>query len=110
MSSKCQLKCAPVVSCERCEDARRIVEGECCALAYNEDSEWFDDEDEEFCFGDSNWFQDAFVAGMKERDEMLNGYKTVEQEYMVVVFPTGKEIRIDQPRVETTDIKTIVKK
>jgi hypothetical protein len=45
-------------------------------LAYNDDTDWFDDEDEEFYFGDSSWFQDAFVAGMKERDEMLNGYKT----------------------------------
>jgi hypothetical protein len=45
-------------------------------LGYNEDDEWFDDEDEEFYFQESNgWFEEAFVAGMRERDEMLYGYR-----------------------------------
>jgi hypothetical protein len=36
-------------------------------LGYNEDDEWFDDEDEEFYFQESNgWFEEAFVAGMRE--------------------------------------------
>jgi hypothetical protein len=39
---------------------------------------------------------------MKERDEMLNGYKTVEQDCMVVVFSTGKEIKIENPVEKTT--------
>jgi hypothetical protein len=100
--SECQLTCAPVVGCKTCGEAKRIVEGECCALAYNDDTDWFDDEDEEFYFGDSSWFHDAFMAGMKERDEMLNGYKTMEQDCMVVVFSTGKEIKIENPVEKTT--------
>ena len=61
--SECQLMCSSVVDCERCAQAKRIVEGECCALAYNEDGDWFDDEDEEFSFENSSgWFEDAFVA------------------------------------------------
>jgi hypothetical protein len=56
--------------------AKRIFEGESCALSYNEDQDWFDDEDEEFVFTNSNqWFEDAFVDGMMEREEMLCGYK-----------------------------------
>jgi hypothetical protein len=60
---------------ERLADAKRIFEGESCALSYNDDDEWFDDEDEEFAFNvDANicWFEDAFVEGLKERDEMQN--------------------------------------
>jgi hypothetical protein len=70
------LTCAPVVGCKRCGGARRIVEGECCALAYNEDAEWFDDEDDEFQFdpeGGNKWFEDALVAGLKEAEIMRRG-------------------------------------
>jgi hypothetical protein len=77
--SGCQLTCAPAAYCKRCKEARRIVEGECCALLYGEDSNWFDDEDEEFCFGDTDWFEEAFVSGLSERYEMLNAYKTMER-------------------------------
>lgn len=74
--SECQLICSPVVDCKRCAKAKRIFEGECCALAYNEDGEWFDDEDEEFTFANSSgWFENAFVAGLKERDDMLYGFR-----------------------------------
>jgi hypothetical protein len=60
--------------------AKRIFEGESCALSYNEDQDWFDDEDEEFVFTNSNqWFEDAFVDGMMEREEMLCGYKKARQ-------------------------------
>ena len=94
----------------RCAEAKCLVEGECCALAYNEDIEWFDDEDEEFYFVEnSSWFQDAFVSGMKERDEMLNGYKTMGEEYMV--FASGEKIiRIDEKNKTTDTTQTIVKK
>ena len=65
--SECKLSCSPVAECKRCAHAKRLVEGECCALGYNEDDEWFDDEDEEFYFQESNgWFEEAFVAGMRE--------------------------------------------
>ena len=52
----------------------RLFEGECCALSYGDDDEWFDDEDEEFVFdpkGSNKWFEDAFEAGLKEREEMM---------------------------------------
>ena len=75
--SECQLMCSPVVGCKRCAEAKCIVEGECCALAYNEDGDWFDNEDEEFFFENSSgWFEDALVAGLKERDEMLHSYRS----------------------------------
>jgi hypothetical protein len=77
--SRCQLICAPTNHCERCEEARRIAEGECCALSYGDDSNWFDDEDEEFYFGNMDWFEEAFVSGLSERYEMLNAYKTMER-------------------------------
>ena len=35
---------------ERLAEAKRIFEGKSCALSYNDDDEWFDDEDEEFAF------------------------------------------------------------
>jgi hypothetical protein len=60
---------------ERLAEAKLIFEGESCALSYNDDDEWFDDEDEEFAFNvDANicWFEDVFVEGLKERDEMQN--------------------------------------
>jgi hypothetical protein len=76
--STCQLTCEPTIRCKRCEEAKRIVEGECCALMYGDDTEWFDDEDEEFYFG-NDWFGEAFVDGLSERYEMLNAYKTMEQ-------------------------------
>jgi hypothetical protein len=46
-----------------------------CALSYNKDGDWFDDEDEEFVFTDSNkWFEDTLVAGLQERVDMEYGY------------------------------------
>jgi hypothetical protein len=60
----------------KAKELKRLFEGECCALAYNSDDEWFDDEDEEFQFdptGSNKWFEDAFVAGMKEREIMQRG-------------------------------------
>jgi hypothetical protein len=43
-----------------------MVEGECCALSYNEDDEWFDDEDEEFSFEDSQgWFEKALLTVLR---------------------------------------------
>jgi hypothetical protein len=59
----------------RCAEAKRVVEGESCPMAYNEDEEWFDDEDEEFSFeGSDGWFEKAWDEGIAERDEMLYGY------------------------------------
>jgi hypothetical protein len=58
------------------KELKRLFKGECCALAYNDDDEWFDDKDEEFEFdpaGSNKWFEDAFVAGMKEREIMQRG-------------------------------------
>jgi hypothetical protein len=50
-----------------------FFEGECCALSYGDDDDWFDDEDEEFVFdpkGSNKWFEEALKAGLKEREEM----------------------------------------
>ena len=78
MSFACELACLPD-DCVRCAEARRLVEGETCALSYNEDGDWFDDEDEEFSFEYSEgWFEKAFEDGMAERDEMMNGYLEFE--------------------------------
>jgi hypothetical protein len=58
------------------KELKRLFEGECCALAYNDDDDWFDDEDEEFVFdpaGSNKWFEDAFVAGLKEQEIMQRG-------------------------------------
>jgi hypothetical protein len=40
-----------------------LVEGECCALGYNEDDKFYFEES-------IGWFEEAFVAGMRERDEI----------------------------------------
>ena len=78
MSFECELTCLPD-DCVKCAEAKRIVEGESCALSYNDDCDWFDDEDEEFSFQHSEgWFEKAFEDGMAERDEMMNGYLEFE--------------------------------
>ena len=75
---ECELTCLPD-DCVRCAEAKRVVEGESCALSYNDDGDWFDDEDEEFSFEYSKgWFEKAFEDGMAERDEMMNGYLKFE--------------------------------
>ena len=54
-------------------ELKRLFEGECCALSYNDDEDWFNDEDEEFEFdpkGSNKWFEDALEQGLKEREEM----------------------------------------
>jgi hypothetical protein len=33
---------------EKQRELKRLFEGESCALSYNSDDEWFNDEDEEF--------------------------------------------------------------
>ena len=60
------------------KEIKLFFEGECCALSYNDDEDWFDDEDEEFSFdyaGGNRWFEDALVAGLKEQEEMRWGAK-----------------------------------
>jgi hypothetical protein len=54
-------------------ELKRLFEGECCALSYNDDDDWFDDEDEEFQFdpnGSNKWFEDALEQGLKEKEDM----------------------------------------
>jgi hypothetical protein len=58
---------------ESTKEMVQLFEGECCALSYGDDDDWFDDEDEEFVFdpkGSNKWFEDALEAGLKEREEM----------------------------------------
>ena len=55
------------------QEEKRLFEGECCALSYNDDDDWFDDEDDEFVFdpkGSNKWFEDALEQGLKELEEM----------------------------------------
>ncbi|CAB4019363.1 Hypothetical predicted protein [Paramuricea clavata] len=81
--AECNLNCSPVVKCKKCTQAKRIFEGESCALLYNDDEDWFDDEDEEFVFTDSNqWFENAFESGIKEREDMQWGYLQVKQKQL----------------------------
>lgn len=78
--SECDLKCLPDVNCERCKQGKAMFEGESCALLYNEDEDWFNDEDEEFVFMDSNqWFEEALIMGLREREDIQRGYLQVEK-------------------------------
>jgi hypothetical protein len=75
----CEIELAIVMAeCdEKAKEIKRLFEGECSALSYNDDDEWFDDEDVEFEFdpaGGNKWFEDAFVAGMKESEIMQWGF------------------------------------
>ncbi|CAB3988429.1 Hypothetical predicted protein [Paramuricea clavata] len=77
----CGVNCSS--ECKKCQQAKQICEGESCSLSYNEDDAWFYDEDEDFAFdpnGSNEWFEKAFVDGLKERDEMVYGYKKLEGE------------------------------
>jgi hypothetical protein len=62
------------------ENAKRIFEGECCSLSYNDDQQWFDDEDEEFVFTDTNrWFVEA--ADAKGDDEYFRAYLEAKKQH-----------------------------
>ena len=76
---ECELGCSPD-DCIKCAEAKFVVEGGSCALAYNDDGDWFDDEDEEFSFSEHSegWFEKALEDGLAERDEMLYGYQEFE--------------------------------
>ena len=74
--AECQLNCTPVVECKKCAQAKCLFEGESCALLYNNDAEWFNDE--EFVFnvdGSNRWFEDAHRAALKEQHDMEFGYR-----------------------------------
>jgi hypothetical protein len=45
----------------------------CCALSYNDDGDWFDDEDFVF-YGSNTWFEEAFEEGMKGHEIMSRSY------------------------------------
>jgi hypothetical protein len=65
----------------------QFFEGECCALSYGDDDDWFDDEDEEFVFdpnGSNKWFEEALQEGLKERDEMCLIPKRKDEETIVI--------------------------
>jgi hypothetical protein len=77
--AECQLKCSPAVQCKLYAQAKRIFEGESCALSYNEGDDWFNDENEEFVFDGSNrWFEDAHRAAVKEQYDMEFGYRRIK--------------------------------
>ena len=99
MSFECELTCLPD-DCVRCTEAKCIVEGESCALSYNDDCDWFDDEDEEFSFEYSEgWFEKAFEDGMAERDEMMNGYL----EFEVVLYENTEALDGTKENIENAE-------
>ena len=99
MSFECELTCLPD-DCVKCAEAKRIVEGESCALSYNDDCDWFDDEDEEFSFEYSEgWFEKAFEDGMAERDEMMNGYL----EFEVVLYENTEALDGTKENIENAE-------
>jgi hypothetical protein len=72
---------------ESTKEMVQFFEGECCALSYGDDDDWFDDEDEEFVFdpkGSNKWFEDALQEGLKERDEMCLIPKRKDEETIVI--------------------------
>ena len=73
---------------ESTKEMEHLFEGECCALSYGDDDEWFDDEDEEFVFdpkGSNKWFEDALEVGLKEREEMCLIPKREDEKNTVVI-------------------------
>jgi hypothetical protein len=107
MMFECDLTCSPD-DCVKCAKAKRVAEGESCALGYNDDGDWFDDEDEEFSFEHSErWFEKAFEDGMAERDEMLNGYLAFDVMFENVESLDGKEKNVETLKNELD--KTIEK-
>ena len=100
MADEKEIKLEKEIKCDekeiKCDEKeiKRLFEGECCSLSYNDDDEWFDDEDEEFVFdpkGSNKWFEDALVAGMKEQEEMQWGFIR----------------KNDEEKVEEKNLKTI---
>ena len=80
--AECKLNCSLVVECKLCAQAKCLFEGESCALLYNDDADWFDDEDEEFVFnvdGSNRWFEDAHRAALKEQHDMEFGYRRAKR-------------------------------
>jgi hypothetical protein len=72
---------------EKKKEMVKLFEGECCALSYGDDDDWFDDEDEEFVFdpaGGNKWFEDALEAGLKEHSEMYLIPKRKDENTVVV--------------------------
>jgi hypothetical protein len=71
-----------VVAESKKKQMKCFFEGECCALSYGDDDDWFDDEDEEFVFdpkGANKWFEEALEAGLKEREEMMRIPKKTDE-------------------------------
>jgi hypothetical protein len=85
--SKMQAKEIGEIKLESSKEMVRLFEGECCALSYGDDDDWFDDEDEEFVFdpkGSNKWFEDALEAGLKEREEMCLIPKRKDEDDVVI--------------------------
>lgn len=56
-------------------EAKKLFEGEYCALSCNSDDDWYDNDGEEFVFDVSNaWFEQALEEGLKEKELMERGY------------------------------------
>ena len=92
------------------QEEKRLFEGECCALSYNDDEEWFDDEDDEFEFdpkGSNKWFEDAFEQGLKELEEIQRIPEMKKDEEKGDVENKDEEIK-DEESEENTIVINII--
>ncbi|CAB4025109.1 Hypothetical predicted protein [Paramuricea clavata] len=81
---------------EKYDRVKEFFEGDCCALAYNSDQDWFDDEDEEFAFdpnGSNKWFDDAYREVKEEQNEMKNGYRETARRQLMVAEQRVEDAR-----------------
>ncbi|CAB3993356.1 Hypothetical predicted protein [Paramuricea clavata] len=92
MAQSCHEKCT-ANNCDKGKPTqctkvlKALFEGESCALLYNED-----DEDEEFCFTEDNkWFEDAWVQGLEEKEEMRSGYRKAAKQQVQLAMEALEE-------------------
>ncbi|CAB3982328.1 Hypothetical predicted protein [Paramuricea clavata] len=105
--AKLNYECA---ECPKCKEAKVLFEGESSTLAYNDDDDWFDDEDEDFQFSEDNkWFEDAWEAGLREKEEMRSGWKRALDEHLLDVaarYETAMEnLAVTQTEFETLELE-----
>ena len=92
---------------KRLVEQKRLFEGECCALSYNDNDAWFDDEDDEFQFdpkGSNKWFEQALEQGLKEQEEMRRGPERKRDERKEL---KEKELK-DEEKMKEKEHDTIV--
>ncbi|CAB4026366.1 Hypothetical predicted protein [Paramuricea clavata] len=105
--SKLNYECG---ECPKCTEAKTLFEGENSTLAYNDDDGWFDDEDEDFHFTEGNkWFEDAWEAGLREKEEMRHGWKKALEGHLKDVAASYQaameNLAVTQTEFETLELE-----